>query len=342
MKAVICEAFGPYASHEVKDVDPPAMKKGHVRVAVKAAGVNFPDILIVEGKYQLKPPFPFTPGSECAGTVTEIGEGVDNVAVGDRVFFGSMHGAFAEEVVVPAVQTFHIPEGMSFEQASSINLVYGTSYHALKDRARLQPGEKLLVLGAAGGVGLAAVELGKAMGATVIAAASSDEKLEVCREHGADAVLNYAEEYKALKAADSREAAKAAATALRDRIREVSGGGVDVIYDPVGDKLAEPAFRCLNWEGRYLVIGFAGGEIPKLPLNLALLKASDVRGVFWGAWLRQFPEAHRENTEEYLQMFAEGKIRPRISNTYPLADFVKAYDEIAERRAMGKVVLTIG
>ena len=323
MKAVICREFGPYNTHKVEEIDPPAMKKGHVRVAVKAAGVNFPDILIVEGKYQFKPPFPFTPGAECSGEVTELGEGVTGVSIGDKVFFGATHGVFAEEVVVPAVQCFHIPDGMSFEQASAINLVYGTSYHALKDRARLQPGEKLLVLGAAGGVGLAAVELGKAMGATVIAAASSDEKLAVCTEHGADLTLNYAGDVD-----------------LKKAIREVSGGGVDVIFDPVGDRFTEPAFRCLNWEGRHLVVGFAAGEIPKLPINLALLKSAELRGVFWGAWLARFPEAHRKNTEEYLQMFAEGKIRPRISNTYPLADFVKAYDEIAERRAMGKVVLT--
>lgn len=323
MKAVVCEAFGPYKNHKVQEIAPPAIKKGHVRVKVRAAGVNFPDILIVEGKYQLKPPFPFTPGSECAGVVTELGEGVDSVAIGANVFFGAMHGAFAEEVVVPAVQCFEISEGMSFEQASAINLVYGTSYYALKNRGQLKPGEKLLVLGAAGGVGLAAVELGKAMGATVIAAASSDEKLAVCKAHGADLTINYSD------------------GDLKDLIREVAGGGVDVIYDPVGDKLAEPAFRCLNWEGRFLVIGFAGGEIPKLPLNLALLKSADLRGVFWGAWLARFPQEHRQNTEEFLQMFAEGKINPRISNTYPLDDFIAAYDELAERRAMGKVVLTM-
>ncbi|MEM7267760.1 MAG: NADPH:quinone oxidoreductase family protein [Pseudomonadota bacterium] len=323
MKAVVCHEFGPYKNHKVEEVDPPAIKKGHVRVEVHAAGVNFPDILIVEGKYQLKPPFPFTPGSECSGVVTELGEGVDGVAVGDKVFFGSMHGAFAEEVVVPAVQCFPIPDGMSFEQASAINLVYGTSYYALKNRAQLKAGEKLLVLGAAGGVGLAAVELGKAMGATVIAAASNDEKLEVCKEHGADLVINYGD------------------GDLKDKIREVAGGGVDVIYDPVGDKLTEPAFRCLNWEGRLLVIGFAGGEIPKLPINLALLKSADLRGVFWGAWLARFPHEHRQNTDEYLQMFSEGKIKPRISNTYTLENYISALDELAERRAMGKVVLTM-
>lgn len=324
MKALICEAFGPYKSHAVKDVDPPKLKKGHLRIEVRAAGVNFPDILIVEGKYQLKPPFPFTPGGECAGVVSEIGEGAEGFAVGDRVFHGSGHGAFAEQVVAPAAAVFKIPDGMSFEQASAVNLVYGTSYHALKDRAALKAGETLFVMGAAGGVGLAAVELGKAMGATVIAGASSDEKLAVCREHGADEVVNYARED------------------IKDRVRELSGGGVDVVYDPVGDKFAEPAFRALGWEGRYLVVGFAGGDIPKLPLNLALLKSADLRGVFWGQWIARNPEKHRANVAAFLAMAADGRIKPRISAAYPLEEFVKAYDDIAERRAMGKVVLTMG
>ncbi|MGB0505871.1 MAG: NADPH:quinone oxidoreductase family protein [Pikeienuella sp.] len=324
MKALICDAFGPYASHKVQDVQPPVLKKGCLRIAVKAAGVNFPDILIVEGKYQLKPPFPFTPGSECAGIVAEIGEGVKGFEIGDCVFFGAMHGAFAEEMVAPAQLVFRIPDGMNFEQASAINLVYGTSYYALKQRADLKLGEKLFVMGAAGGVGLAAVELGKAMGATVIAGASSAEKCAVATEHGADMVINYSEED------------------IKSRVKELSGGGVDVIYDPVGDKFAEPAFRTLNWGGRYLVVGFAAGEIPKLPLNLALLKSAEIRGVFWGAWIQRDWAAHRQNTEEFLQMFADGKIKPRISGAYPLEDFVKAYDEIAERRAMGKVVLTMG
>lgn len=323
MKALICDAFGPYASHKVKEIAAPAMKPGHIRIAVKAAGVNFPDILIVEGKYQIKPEFPFSPGGECAGVVSEIADGVEGFALGDRVFYGSGYGAFAEEMVAPAQKVFHIPEGMSFEQASAINLVYGTSYHALKDRAALKPGETLFVLGAAGGVGLAAVELGKAMGATVIAGASTDEKLEVAKAHGADMGVNY-----------SRED-------IKDAVRKLSGGGVDVVYDPVGDKLAEPSFRALGWEGRYLVVGFAGGEIPKLPLNLALLKSADLRGVFWGQWVAKNPEKHRANVAEFLQLFSEGKIRPRISASYPLADFVKAYDDIAERRAMGKVVLTM-
>lgn len=340
MKALICEEFAPYNTHKVKDVDPPAMKKGHVRVAVKAAGVNFPDILIVEGKYQFKPPFPFTPGAEAAGVVTEVGEGVDGFAEGDRVFFGSIHGCFAEEIVVPAASLFQMPLSMGFEQASAVNLVYGTSYHALKDRAGLKSGETLLVLGAAGGVGLAAVELGKAMGAKVIAAASSEEKLAVCAEHGADEGVTYADEYAAMRAATDPKAYKEAMNALKDKFRKATGGGADVIYDPVGDALAEPAIRALGWEGRFLVVGFAGGDIPKIPLNLMLLKSGDIRGVFWGQWIARNPEAHRQNVAEFLEMFEKGQIKPRISASYPLGDFVKAYDDLAERRAMGKVVLT--
>lgn len=324
MKALVCEAFGPYRGHKVQEIAAPAMKPGHVRVRVKAAGVNFPDILIVEGKYQFKPPFPFIPGAEAAGVVTELGEGASGFALGDRVFFGSIHGCFAEEIVVPAASLFAIPEGMDFETAAAINLVYGTSWHALKDRAHVKPGDKVLVLGAAGGVGLAAVELAKAAGATVIAAAGSDEKLAVTRAHGADMTINYATED------------------LKEKVRELTGGGADIVYDPVGDKLAEPAFRSLAWEGRYLVVGFAGGEIPKLPLNLALLKSADLLGVFWGTWIRTYPEKHKANVAEFLDFWKEGKIRPRISAAWPLADFAKAYDDIAERRATGKVVLTMG
>ncbi|MFV0475420.1 MAG: NADPH:quinone oxidoreductase family protein [Pikeienuella sp.] len=324
MKALVCEAYGPYNTHKVKEIDPPALKPGQVRLSVRAAGVNFPDILIVEGKYQHKPPFPFVPGAECAGVITELGEGVTGLARGDRVFVGISNGAFAEEAVAEADKVFRIPDAMSFEEASAINLVYGTSYHALKDRAQLKPGETIFILGAAGGVGLAAVELAKAMGAKVIAGASSEEKLAIAKEHGADMGLNYAKHD------------------IKEKLRELSGGGVDVVYDPVGDKLAEPAFRALDWEGRFLVVGFAGGEIPRLPLNLALLKSADIRGVFWGQWTARNPEKHRRNTEEFLAMFSEGKIRPRISAAYPLADFVKAYDDLANRRAMGKIVLTMG
>lgn len=320
MKALTVHAFKPYAEHKVEVIPSPAMKPGHIRIDVKAAGVNFPDILMVEGKYQIKPPFPFTPGSECAGIISALADDVPHLKVGDRVACMVMNGAFATEVLSPMMVTWPIGD-MPFETAAGMALVYGTSYYALKQRAQLQEGETLLVLGAAGGVGLAAVELGKAMGAKVIAAASTQEKLDVCVEHGADEVINYTAED------------------LKSRMKEL--GGCDVIYDPVGDKFAEPAMRTLNWYGRYLVIGFAGGEIPKIPLNLALLKSIDIRGVFWGTWTMKAPKEHQQNMGEIIGMYKKGQIKPRISGAYPLDDFSKAFDELSGRRAMGKVVLTM-
>jgi len=321
MKALTVNAFKPYAEHKVEDQPSQPMKPGHVRIDVKAAGLNFPDILMVEGKYQIKPPFPFTPGSECAGIVTELADDVPHLKVGDRVAAMVMNGAFASEVLAPMMVTWPIGD-MPCETAAGMALVYGTSYYGLKQRGQLQDGETLLVLGAAGGVGLAAVELGKAMGAKVIAAASTAEKLAVCKEHGADELINYTSED------------------LKARLKEL--GGCDVIYDPVGDKFAEPAMRTLKWYGRYLVIGFAAGEIPKIPLNLALLKSIDIRGVFWGTWTMKSPKDHQANMGEILGMYKSGKIKPRISNTYPLEEFAKACDELTQRRAMGKVILTMG
>ena len=321
MKALTVNAFKPYAEHKVEEQPSQPMKPGHVRIDVKAAGLNFPDILMVEGKYQIRPPFPFTPGSECAGIVTELADDVPHLKVGDRVAAMVMNGAFASEVLAPMMVTWPIGD-MPFETAAGMALVYGTSYYGLKQRGQLQDGETLLVLGAAGGVGLAAVELGKAMGAKVIAAASTAEKLAVCKEHGADELINYTSED------------------LKARLKEL--GGCDVIYDPVGDKFAEPAMRTLKWYGRYLVIGFAAGEIPKIPLNLALLKSIDIRGVFWGTWTMKSPKEHQANMGEILAMYKSGKIKPRISNTYPLDDFAKACDELTQRRAMGKVILTMG
>lgn len=318
MKALTVHAFKPYVEHSVEQMPPLDMKPGHVRIDVKAAGVNFPDILMVEGKYQLKPPFPFTPGSECSGVITELADDVPHLKVGDRVACMVMNGAFADEVLSPMMVTWPIGD-MPFETAAGIALVYGTSYYGLKQRAQLQAGETLLVLGAAGGVGLAAVELGKAMGAKVIAAASTDEKLAVCKEHGADELINYSNED------------------LKARLKEM--GGCDVIYDPVGDAYAEPAMRTLKWYGRYLVIGFAGGEIPKIPLNLALLKSIDIRGVFWGAWTQRSPKEHQANMGEIIGFYKSGKIKPRISGTYKLEDFKEAFDELYGRRAMGKVIL---
>lgn len=320
MKALTVHSFKPYAEHKVEDLPAPAMKPGHIRIDVKAAGVNFPDILMVEGKYQIKPPFPFTPGSEAAGIITELADDVPHLKVGDRVACMVQNGAFATEVLAPMMVTWPIGD-MPFDTAAGMALVYGTSYYALKQRAQLQEGETLLVLGAAGGVGLAAVELGKAMGAKVIAAASTQEKLDVCKEHGADELINYSTED------------------LKTRMKEL--GGCDVIYDPVGDKFAEPAMRTLNWYGRYLVIGFAGGEIPKIPLNLALLKSIDIRGVFWGTWTMRSPKEHQANMGEIIGMYKTEKIKPRISGAYPLDDFTQAFDELSQRRAMGKVVLTM-
>lgn len=320
MKALTVHEFKPYAEHNVEDLPSPAMKPGHIRIDVKAAGLNFPDILMVEGKYQIKPPFPFTPGSECAGVIIELANDVPHLKVGDRVAAMVMNGAFATEVLSPMMVTWPIGD-MPFETAAGIALVYGTSYYALKQRAQLQKGETLLVLGAAGGVGLAAVELGKAMGAKVIAAASTDEKLAVCKEHGADEVINYTNED------------------LKARMKEL--GGCNVIYDPVGDKYAEPAMRTLKWYGRYMVIGFAAGEIPKIPLNLALLKSIDIRGVFWGTWTMKSPKEHQANMGEIINMYKTGKIKPRISGKYPLEDFKSACDELTQRRAMGKVILTM-
>lgn len=321
MSALVIHAFDDYKTHSVEPFTAPDPGPKEIKIAVHAAGVNFPDILMVEGKYQMKPPFPFVPGAEAAGVITALGEDVPHLKVGDRVGAMVATGAFATELVAPMHSVWPIRD-MPFDVAAGLALVYGTSYHALKQRAQLKTGETVLVLGAAGGVGLAAVELAKAMGATVIAAASTDEKLAVCREHGADHTINYTSED------------------LKARAKELSGGkGVDVVYDPVGDTFAEPAFRAMGWMGRYLVIGFAGGEIPKLPLNLPLLKSADIRGVFWGTWTMKYPAGHRENMGELMAMYKDGRIKPRISNHYPLVKFVDAFDELTERRAMGKVIL---
>lgn len=321
MRALQVHKFQDYHKHAVEDVKPTPMKPGHVRIALKAAGVNFPDILIAQGKYQAQPPFPFIPGGEAAGVVSEVAEDVTHLKVGDRVAYLGQIGAFATEVVTPAAMAGPIGD-MPFDIAAGLVLVYGTSYYALKQRAELKAGETLVVLGAAGGVGLAAVELGKAMGARVIACASSDEKLAVCRQHGADETINYSGK-----------------TDLKKAIKAL--GGADVLYDPVGDWFAEPCVRAMNWGGRYLVIGFAAGEIPRIPLNLALLKSIDIRGVFWGAWTQRDPKGHMENIGEIMEMLQTGKIKPRISNHYPLEKFAEAFDELTSRKAMGKVILTM-
>ncbi|MGB6054242.1 MAG: NADPH:quinone oxidoreductase family protein [Burkholderiaceae bacterium] len=322
MKAIICKAWGLPDTLTVEELPDPVPGPGQVSIEVQAAGVNFPDVLIIQNKYQFKPELPFTPGSELAGVVRAVGDGVSHVKPGDRVIAFIGNGAFAQQVVVAANTVMPMPPGMDFDTAAAITLTYGTSHHAVVDRAQLKAGETMLVLGAAGGVGLAAIEIGKALGARVIAAASSDEKLEVCKAHGADATINYSSE-------DLREAIKAA----------TGGKGPDVIYDPVGGVYAEPAFRSIGWRGRYLVVGFANGEIPKLPLNLALLKGASLVGVFWGEFARREPKANLAAMQQMMGWLAEGKIRPHISGRYALAETPQALNDMAARKVTGKVVI---
>ena len=325
MKAVLCKAYGPPESLVVEDIASLQPKPGQVVIDVKACGVNFPDTLIIQNKYQFKPPLPFSPGGEVAGVVKAIGEGVTNAKVGDNVIAFTGWGGFAEEVCADAARLMPMPPGAPFDLAASFVMTYGTSYHALKDRANIQPGETLVVLGAAGGVGLAAVELGKALGARVIACASTDEKLEVCKTHGADEVINY-----------SRED-------LKDRLKELTGGkGVDVAYDPVGGDYAEPVIRSMGWKGRYLVVGFAAGDIPKIPLNLALLKGSSIVGVFWGSFAAQEPKKNQQNLTELVGMLMQGKLKPLISARYPLERAADALNDVMQRKVTGKVVLVTG
>ncbi|MEE8311944.1 MAG: NADPH:quinone oxidoreductase family protein [Candidatus Binatia bacterium] len=325
MKAVVCKQFGPPESLVVEELDAPSLEPGQVRVGVHACGVNFPDTLIIENKYQFKPALPFSPGGEVAGEILEVGEGVDGYSVGDRVIAMCGWGGFAEEVCVPAKSLMVIPEGMDFVTAAGFSMTYGTSYYALKQRAALKPGETLLVLGAAGGVGLAAVELGRLMGARVIAAASSDEKLELCREYGADAGINYTTD------------------SLKERAKELTGGqGADVIYDAVGGDYFDQAIRCINWKGRLLIIGFASGRIPELPVNLVLLKGCQVVGVFWGAFTGREPEENARNIAELGALYAEGKLKPHVCATYPLEQVAEALNGIITRKARGKIILTTG
>jgi NADPH2:quinone reductase len=325
LKALLCKQFGPPESLVLEDVPSPQPGAGEVVVSIKAASVNFPDVLIIQNKYQFKPPLPFSPGSELAGVVKEVGPDVKNVKPGDKVIAFTTFGAFAEEVKTEAARLLPMPEGMGFDAAASFILTYGTTDHALRDRAQLKAGETLLVLGAAGGVGVAALEIGKALGARVIACASSDEKLAVCREHGADETINYAGED------------------LRERIKALTGGkGADVIYDAVGGPYTEPAFRSIAWRGRHLVIGFAAGEIPKLPLNLALLKGAAVVGVFWGDFTRREPQAFAASARQLARWYKEGRLKPHVSATFPLEKAADAMNLLASRKAKGKVVVIIG
>jgi NADPH2:quinone reductase len=325
MKAVLCKAFGPADTLVVEDVSDPAPGAGEVVVSVKAAGVNFPDVLMIENKYQVKPPLPFSPGGEAAGVVSQVGAGVVGLKTGDRVMAITGHGAFAEKVVVSADRLVAIPAGMDDVTAGAFLFTYATSDHAVRDRGALRAGETLLVLGAAGGVGLAAVEIGKAVGATVIACASTDDKLAVCREHGADDAINYATED------------------LRDGIKRITGDrGVDVVIDPVGGRFSEPAFRSTTWRGRFVVVGFAAGDIPKIPLNLTLLKGSSIVGSSLGGWMRREPERFAESTRQLLRWHTDGRLKPHIDRTFPLERAGEAIAYMAGRQVKGKVVVTTG
>lgn len=325
MRALLVEQLGPVGTHRVHDdVPAPAPGPGEALIEVEAAGVNFPDLLIVQGLYQFKPELPFAPGGEGAGTVLAVGADVRSFAPGDEVTFIEPFGAFQEQVVVRAERLVRKPPFMSFEEAAAFTLTYGTSYYALKQRARLQPGESLLVLGAAGGVGSAAVELGAAMGAEVIAAASTEDKRQFAESLGAGATIDYVNDD------------------LKTRVRELTGGrGADVVYDPVGGEHTEAAFRAIAWNGRHLVVGFSSGTIPRLPLNLALLKHASLVGVFWGAWTEHDPKDHAANMEELYQMVHSGTIRPRIEAVLPLERHDEAFALLADRKVKGKVVLKI-
>jgi NADPH2:quinone reductase len=330
MKAILSKAPGGPETLVLETVDAPKAGPGEVVIDIKAVGVNYPDVLIIQDMYQFKPQRPFSPGGELAGVISALGEGVTGYSIGQRVIASTGFGGMAEQIAVPAARLIPIPDAMPFDEAAGFIMTYGTSHYALKDRAYIKPGESLLVLGAAGGVGLAAVELGKAMGAHVIAAASTQEKVDLAREKGADAGLVYP------SGPLSRDQQKA----FSDEIKGLGRGGVDVIYDAVGGDYAEPAIRAMNWEGRFLVIGFPAG-IPKVPLNLTLLKSCQIVGVFWGAFVAREPKANAANVAELMAYYAAGKIKPHVSSHYPLAQAGDAISELANRRAKGKVVITI-
>jgi len=331
MKAMLCKEYGPPETLVLSDVPSPKPGPGQIVVQVKSCGVNFPDVLIIENKYQFKPALPFAPGAEIAGVVKELGEGVTRVKVGDRVIASVGNGGMQEQVIADPNRCIPMPDGMAFETASALVLTYGTSHYALKDRAKLKAGEILVVLGAAGGVGLAAVELGKAMGARVVAGASSQEKVDLAKKHGADDGFVYP------TGKLSRDQQKE----FSEQIKQATGGkGADVLYDPVGGDYAEPAVRAMAWEGRYLVIGFTAG-IPSVPLNLTLLKSCDIQGVFWGAFTARNPERNKEHLAEIMRWTVEGKIKPYISARFPLARAGEAIRMLADRKAQGKVVVTM-
>lgn len=325
MRAILCKEYGPPSALVLEEVPDPIPGRGEVVLDVAAASVNYPDTLTIRDMYQFKPPLPFSPGGEFAGTVAAIGEGVETVALGDRVVAVQVAGGFAEKALVDQPQALiPIPVDMDFSEAAAWVMAYGTSYHALKDRARAREGETLLVLGAAGGVGLAAVDLGRALGLRVIAAASSEDKLKVCRSYGATETINYTQED------------------LKERVKQLTGGvGADIVVDPVGGPHSEAALRATAWQGRLLVIGFAAGEIPSIALNLTLLKGCDIRGVFWGSFTYREPELHRRNLRDLIEMHHGGVIRPHISACYRLEEAPQAIADLLERRVTGKVIVEI-
>ena len=330
MKAMLSTAVGGPETLELTETETPEPGKGQVRIRTRAAGVNFPDTLMIRDLYQFKPPRPFAPGGEIAGDIDAVGEGVDGLKVGDRVLALTGHGGFATHTIAEAARIVKIPDNMPYDEAACFIFTYGTSHHALKDRAHLKAGDSLLILGAAGGVGSAAIELGKAAGARVIAAVSSQDKADFCREFGADETLIY-----------PRELDKDGQKTFSAQIKEIVGpNGVDVVYDAVGGAYAEPAIRALAWEGRFLVVGFPAG-IPKIPLNLALLKGCQIVGVFWGDSTRRDPAGHAENMADLFRLYAEGKIKPRISASFPLENAGDALTMMQDRKVMGKVVVTI-
>lgn len=324
MRALLCNSFGPIDNLELAEIDAPTPNAGEVVVDVYSASVNFPDALIVQGKYQFRPPFPFSPGSEAAGVISAVGEGVTERSVGDRVLVMSGNGAFREQIAVEWHRTVSIPDDVHFDHAASLMMTYGTTQHALVQRGNLQPGETLLVTGAGGGVGISAVELGKIMGARVIAAASSEEKLELARKAGADECINYSD------------------GELKDKVKALTNGqGADVIYEVLGGDICQQCMRCINWKGRLLIIGFTTGEIPKIPTNLALLKGCDIVGVFWGSFTGREPEVHAENTRQLLDYLKSGKIKPAITATYPLERAKEAIQALADRTVAGKLVVRV-
>ncbi len=332
MKALQCTELGGPEKLRLNDVPEPKVSQDHVVVDNKAASVNFPDVLMIQGLYQFQPELPFCPGGESSGIISDIGEGVENIEIGDRVFAMTGLGAFAEKIVVHKNSVVKIPETMNYETAAALPMTYGTSLYALKQRAELKEGETLLVLGAAGGVGLATVELGKAMGAKVIAAASTQEKIDLCIKHGADEGFIY----------PSGNLDRDQQKELSSKIKELTGGiGVNVVYDPIGDAYSEPCIRATAWDGRYLVIGFAAGEIPKIPINLALLKGMKIVGVFWGAWVGMFPEENKKNFQELFELHSQGKINPEVSDSFLLEDGASAIALLKDRKAKGKVIIKI-